>query len=171
MPKQQFRSKSNFYILLFPPSSEWRRERGWPKQLHVYSKNMKFYEKWLQRRSYFSKVKQIKNISTFYDKNLLITSLGQYWWLYCQIWKCFCLLILILKTTTPNNFTFHCNFTFSQTSDLVELYYALWSFTSDLILVSSQPYVSQFKIDIISIIAKAFITIVNRKSYFYSSRD
>ena len=51
----------------------------------------------------------------------------------------------------------------------------LWNFTMIydallLILVSSEPYL-KFKIYIITFISKTFITIVNRKSYFYSSKD
>ena len=70
----------------------------------IYSKNLKFYGKRLQQRSYLLFQGQAyKNISRYYDKDFKITSLSQYWWFYCEIWKCFCLLRLILGTTNPNN--------------------------------------------------------------------
>ena len=134
-------------------------ERGWPKQLYVL-----FIEKpeilrkgtsakillTLQRSSIF------KNRSIYYDKDFETTSLSQYWWLYCQIWKCFCLLRLILETTTQNNFSkfrkfsrkyLHCSFIivkslpllfteillmFLETYDFIELYHDLWRFIPDL---------------------------------------
>ena len=55
----------------------------------ICSKNLKFYRKRLQRRYYLLfKGKVYKNISRYYDKDFKITSLSQYWWFYCQIWKC-----------------------------------------------------------------------------------
>ena len=47
-------------------------------------------------------------------------------------------------------------------------YYDLWSFTPDLGLLST---ISKFKIYKIAFIAKTFVTIVNRKFYFYLSKD
>ena len=55
----------------------------------ICSKNLKFYRNRLQRRYYLLfKGKVYKNISRYYDKDFKITSLSQYWWFYCQIWKC-----------------------------------------------------------------------------------
>ena len=128
-----------------------------------------------------------------YDKDFKITSLSQYWWLYCKVWKCFCLLRIGLENTKPNNFSksrkfsrekaavvfysyaidfkfHHCNFTYvSEAYGFMELFhYDLWSFTPDIGHFSA---ISQFKIYIMTLTAKTFITIVNRKSYIYSSKD
>ena len=55
----------------------------------ICSKNLKFYGKGLQQRSYLLFKGQVyKNISRYYDKDFKITLLSQYWWFYCQIWKC-----------------------------------------------------------------------------------
>ena len=55
----------------------------------ICSKNLKFYGKGLQQRSYLLFKGQVcKNISRYYHKDFKITLLSQYWWFYCQIWKC-----------------------------------------------------------------------------------
>ena len=55
----------------------------------ICSKNLKYYGKGHQQRSYLLFKGQVyKNISRYYDKDFKITSLSQYWWFYCQIWKC-----------------------------------------------------------------------------------
>ena len=59
----------------------------------ICSKNLKFYGKGLQQRSFLLFKGQVyKNISRYYDKDFKITLLSQYWWFYCQIWNCWDLL-------------------------------------------------------------------------------
>ena len=67
-----------------------RWEQGWSKQLcFVSSKNLKFYGKRLQQRSYsLFKGPVYENIRRYYDKDFKVTSLSQYSRFYCQIWKC-----------------------------------------------------------------------------------
>ena len=55
----------------------------------ICSKNLKYYGKGHQQRSYLLfKDEVYKNISKCYGKDFKITSLSQYWWFCCQIWKC-----------------------------------------------------------------------------------
>ena len=68
----------------------------------IYSKNTKFYRKGHQQRSHLLFKDQVyKNISRYYDKHFKMTSLSQYWWFYCQIWKCW---DLFWKLTPPKNY-------------------------------------------------------------------
>ena len=74
-------------------------ERGWPKQLYI----LFIIKIWNFTERDFNKDLPLqsqvyKNISRYYDKDFKITSLSQYSWRYWQIWNCFCLLRLILKT-------------------------------------------------------------------------
>ena len=62
---------------------------------------MKFYRKRRQQRPYLPFKGQVyENISRYCDEDFKITLLRQYWWVYCQLWKCFCFLRLISETTS-----------------------------------------------------------------------
>ena len=55
----------------------------------ICSKNLKYYGKGHQQRSYLLFKGQVyKNLSRYYGKDFKIISLSQYWWFYCQLWKC-----------------------------------------------------------------------------------
>ena len=108
-------SPGQFLKIFFSSSScsdKMRWGRGWPKQLYV--KTWNFTERDFGKVLLLFKGQVYKNISRYYD--FKITSLTQYLFiffflfqyylnLYCQIWKCFCLLRLILDITTANNFS------------------------------------------------------------------
>ena len=120
----------------------------------ICSKNLKFYGKGLQQRSYLLFKGQVyKNISRYYDKDFKITLLSQYWWFYCQIWKCWDLFWKLTPRINSQNlgsFQEKCQWgsfvivnplplrltvisLVSETYDFMELYYDLWRFTPDLV--------------------------------------
>ena len=160
MPSQKSNlvPRATFLKTAFLPSPYGEKMRlgwGWPKQL---------YALFIVKTWHFTERDLSKDLTLQrnYDKDFKITSLSQYCWLYCKIWKCFCLLRIILENTTPNNFSksrkfsrevsavefcyswaivsmFHCNFIYvSEAFDFMELFhYGLRNFTPDLL--SSQP--------------------------------
>ena len=130
-PPEQF-LKSSFFAFRLQWSNALGMMLAKTALSFIYSKNMKFYRMGLQQISYLLFKGQVyKNIPRYYNKHFKITSLSQYWWHYCQIWKCICLLRLFLEITKPwikilevferiisggvffivKPFTFHCNFT------------------------------------------------------------
>ena len=58
-----------------------------------------------------------------------------------------------------------------ETYDFIKLYHDLWRFTPGLNDPGLFSTISQFKINIITFIAKTFTTIVNKNLDFYSSKD
>ena len=156
----------------------------------IYSKNLKFYRKGLQQRSYLLFKGQVyKNISS-----IMIKTSRLHHWVYignfiakfenvflCWNWfwkppsritfqnlrsfreKYLWWSFVIIKTLTLR---FIVNFLVSETYDFIKLYHDLWRFIADLDDVGLFSTIFQFMIYRISFIANTFTTIVNKKSWF-----
>ena len=109
-----FKNISRYYDKDFKITSFESSHRRFSLRKYVLRNFAKFTGKhlcqlWYQSAQVFS-CEFCENSRTPFSQNTspgdCFWSLSQYyWWLYCQIWKCFRLLRLILETTTPNNFS------------------------------------------------------------------
>ena len=93
---EQFFLKIVFWPFSYSEKMRWRW--GWSKQLYALFivKTLNFTERDFSKNLTFQRN---------YHKDFKITSFSQYWWLYCNICKCFCLLrIILLENTMRNNF-------------------------------------------------------------------